>query len=77
MTAATVAEKDALVVPAATMTEVGTATAALLLTRPTAKPLLPAAMLSDTVQESKLDPVMEELLHENPFNARVDDCAPV
>ena len=51
-----------LVALAGTVTEAGTATVALLLARLTLTPLLPAAALNATVQESVPDPVMVPLL---------------
>ena len=57
VTEATVAEKLALFAPEATVTEAGTETAALLLERLTAYPLVAAAALSVTVQLSDPDPV--------------------
>ena len=60
----TLAEKLALVAPEATVTEVGTVTAALLLVRLTANPPVDAAEFSDTVHVSVPAPVMEELVQE-------------
>jgi len=57
----TVAVKLAVVAPAAAVTVVGTATAALLLDRLTAKPPLPAAAFRVTVQLSVPAPVREPL----------------
>lgn len=64
-TAATVALNVALVAPAAIVTEVGTATAALLLARLTAKPPAGAAAFVVTVHASVADPVMDEFVHES------------
>ena len=58
VTAAAVAVKAALVDPAATVIEVGTVMAALLLARATDRPPLPAAAVRVTVQESVPAPVM-------------------
>jgi hypothetical protein len=63
-TAETVAEKPALVVPDATVTEAGTETAELLLTRATVNPLPAAAAFSATVQASVPAPVSDELVQE-------------
>jgi len=57
LTAVTVAEKLAVVVPADTVTEAGTVTALLLLASVTACPLVGAAELSVTVQLSVPAPV--------------------
>jgi hypothetical protein len=65
----TVAEKLALVAPAATVTVAGTVTAALLLARFTAKPPLAAAALRLTVQTSVPAPVIDEFEHEIPVSA--------
>jgi hypothetical protein len=64
LTAETVAEKLALVAPAATVTEGGTETAGLLLARLTANPPVAAAALSPTVHTSAPDPVIEALAQE-------------
>ena len=61
LTGATVAEKLAVVAPSATVTEVGTVTAAELLDRVTAWPPVEAAELSVTVQLSVPPPVIEAL----------------
>jgi hypothetical protein len=53
--------KLALEAPAATVTEDGTFTSVLLLERLTARPPLPAALFSVTVQLSVAAPVIEEL----------------
>jgi hypothetical protein len=58
-TADAAAAKLALVAPAATDTEVGTATAGSLLARFTVSPLLPAAAFNVTVQVSVDEPRME------------------
>jgi hypothetical protein len=73
LTAETVAEKLAVVAPAATMAVAGTVTAELLLARLTVKPPLGAAALSATVQVSIPDPVIDPLaqLNENRFVALV------
>lgn len=68
-TEATVAEKLALVAPAATLTEAGTVTAALLLARLIANPPLPAAAFIVIVQASVPEPVIEELAQDNPVSA--------
>ncbi len=69
LTAETVAEKPAVVAPAATVTAAGTVTAELLLARLTLKPPLGAAALSATVQESVPAPVIDPLaqLNEDRF----------
>jgi hypothetical protein len=64
----TVAVNPALVAFAATVTEAGTVTAALLLARLTVKPPAPAAALSDTVQLSLPAPVIDALLQERALN---------
>ena len=61
-TAAMVAEKLAVVAPAATVIEVGTVTAALLLDKLTAVPPLAAAALRVTEQESVAGPTTEPLV---------------
>jgi hypothetical protein len=61
LTADTVAVNPALVDVAGTVTEVGTATALLLLERLTATPPLGAEPFNVTVHASVPDPVMEEL----------------
>ena len=71
LTADTVAEKLALVAPAATVTDAGTDTAELLLARFAANPPLPAAALSVTVQLSVPAPVMEPLVQVRPERAGV------
>jgi hypothetical protein len=68
LTEETVAEKLALAAPAATVTEAGTVTDALLLDRLAVKPLLAAAAFSDTVQTSVPDPVMDELEQASPLS---------
>jgi hypothetical protein len=72
----TVAVNPALVAFAGTNTAAGTATAALLLVRPTLTPPLPAAGLSVTVQASLPDPVIDALLQESALNA-ADTPVPV
>jgi hypothetical protein len=64
----TVAVNPALVAFAATVTEAGTVTAALLLARLTVKPPVPAAALSVTVQLSLPAPVIDALLQERALN---------
>jgi len=59
VTAETVAVKDAVVEPAATVTEAGATTAELLLAKVTATPPLGAAPVNATVQASLPAPVME------------------
>ena len=71
LTAVTVAEKLALVAPAATVTDPGTVTAELLLERLTANPPVDAAEFSETVHESVPAPVMEELVQETPVSTGV------
>lgn len=61
VTAATAAEKEAVVAPEGTDTEAGTVIAVLLLTRLTARPALGAAPLKVTEQFSVPAPIMEEL----------------
>ena len=61
LTEETVAVKDAVVEPAATVTEAGTVTDELLLARLTLMPPLGAAALSATVQESVPAPVIDPL----------------
>jgi hypothetical protein len=68
VTDVTVAVNPALVAFAATVTEAGTVTAALLLARLTVKPPLPAAALSVTVQLSLPAPVIDALLQERALN---------
>lgn len=69
VTAGKVAANPALVVFAGTVTVAGTATAALLLLRPTLKPLLPAAELRVTVQASVPAPVRDAVPQEIALNA--------
>jgi hypothetical protein len=64
-----VAEKLALVAPAATVIEDGTVTAELFLARLTENPPLAAAALSPTVQASVPAPVIELLLQESELSA--------
>jgi hypothetical protein len=61
LTAAIVATKGALLAPAATVTEPGTAIALLLLARVTTNPVLGAAAVRVTVQLSVPAPIIEEL----------------
>ena len=60
LTEETVAEKLAVLAPAATTTEVGTVTEELLLARLTVKPPVAAAVFSVTVQASVAEPVIDE-----------------
>jgi hypothetical protein len=62
LTVETVAVKLALLAPAATVTEAGTVTAALLLARFTVKPPLAAAVFNETEQASAPAPVMDEFV---------------
>ena len=64
LTAATVAVNDALVAPAATVTEAGTVTAALLLVRLTANPPVPAAAVRVSVHASLPAPVIDPFAHD-------------
>lgn len=64
LTAETFAENPTLTAPAGTITEAGTATAALLLLSPTVVPPLGAAALRFTAHASVPAPVMDELVHE-------------
>lgn len=70
-TAETVAEKVALVAPAATITDAGTVTAGSLLDRLTLKPVVGAAAFSLTVQVSEPEPVMDAMEHESAVNTAV------
>jgi hypothetical protein len=63
-----VAEKLALVAPAATVTEAGTVTAELLLARLTVNPLLAAAAFSVTEQASVPEPVMDAFVQETAIS---------
>ena len=63
----TVAAKPALAAPAATVTDDGTVTDALLLVRLTACPPVPAAAFSVTVQLSVPAPVIDPLVQLNPL----------
>ena len=63
-----VAEKVAVVEPAATSTEPGTVTALLLLDRFTANPPVAAAAFKVTVQESFPAPVIEPLEQLTPLS---------
>ncbi len=76
-TAATVAVKVAVVAPAATLTEAGTVTAALLLDKVTVVPLLGAAVLRVTVQESVPGPTTELLAQVSALGAGVTTATPV
>lgn len=71
LTCDTEAENTALVEPAGTVTEAGTATAESLLERPTANPPLWAAALRVSVQESVAVPVIDPLLQENVLKAGI------
>lgn len=77
VTAAAVAVKDALLAPAATVTEAGTVTAVLVDERLTLIPPLGAGALRDTVQASVAAPVMDPLAQANPFNVGTEDAVPV
>jgi hypothetical protein len=76
VTAETVAEKLALVAPAATVSEAGTVTAALLLARFTVNPPLAAASFRVTVQASVPAPVIDALLQESVESATGTGGAP-
>ena len=67
-----VAVNDALVAPAATVTEEGTETALLLLASETANPPEPATPESETEQASETFPVKELLLQVNALSAATD-----
>ena len=71
VTVETVAEKLALVAPEATVTDAGTVTALLLLTKLTAKPPLSAAAFSVTVQLSAPEPVIDPLAQLSPASTGV------
>ena len=71
VTAETLAEKPALVAPAATVTEAGTTTDELLLARLTVNPPLAAAVLSETVQASLPAPVIEAFVQERAVSTGV------
>ena len=71
----TVATKFAVVAPAATVTLAGTVTAELLLARLTVKPPVRAAVLSDTLQLSVPDVVIDPLVQVKPLNVGNDDAA--
>lgn len=73
MTEATVAEKLAVVAPAATVTEAGTVIAELELFRLTENPVPEAGALRVTEQVSVPAPVMEEVTQENADSAAVDE----
>jgi hypothetical protein len=73
LTDKTVAVKLAVVAPAATVTEVGTVTAELLLATLIANPPLAAATLSVTVQLSVPALVIDPLVQLNPLNTGVPD----
>jgi len=74
-TAATVAVKDALEAPAATVTEDGTTTDELLLVKATANPPLAAAAFNVTVQLSVPAPVIEPLVQLKPVNVGLTDAS--
>jgi len=63
------------VAAAATFTEAGTLTAALLLERATDTPPVGAALASVTVQLSVPAPVMDEFVQANPFKAGAEGAA--
>lgn len=69
LTADTVAEKLALVAPAATVTDDGTLTSELLLARFTRKPPLGAAVFNVTVHVSVPEPMIEPLLQASELSA--------
>jgi hypothetical protein len=75
VTAFAVAVKFALVAPPATVTDAGTATAALLLARPITSPLAPAGALNSTVQLSVVDPVIELLVQASDVSVLVATVA--
>ena len=77
VTVETIAVKLAPVAPAATVTEAGTATAALSLARFTTMPPLGAAPLSATVQASGVDPVTALLAQLNELKFAALTGAPV
>ena len=70
LTTATVAVNDALVTPAATVTEAGTVTAALLLAKLTVNPPVPAAAVSVTVQASLPALVIDPFVHDATTQCR-------
>jgi hypothetical protein len=72
-----VAVNPALVAPAGTVTADGTVTALLLLARLTARPPLPAAAFSVTVQVSAADPNRALLAQLNELKVVVLAAAPV
>ena len=74
LTAEMVAEKLALVAPAATVIEAGTVTAVELLASVTACPLVPAAVLSVTVQASAAAPVTDAFVQESAAGTGVADA---
>jgi hypothetical protein len=74
-TAVEVAVKAAELEPLGTVTDAGTFSELLLLARLTAKPLVPAAAVRDTVQASVAAPVSEPALQETPL--RFAGLAPV
>jgi hypothetical protein len=67
VTAETVAEKLALVAPAATVTEVGTVTAVELLDRVTTWPPVGAAAFKSTLQPSVAAPVSDASIQPSPL----------
>nr|WP_239461260.1 hypothetical protein [Occallatibacter savannae] len=76
VTAATVAGKVALVAPGDTVRDAGTETAALLLAKVTASPVLGAAPLKLTKQLSVPAPIMEELEQLKPESEGVPEFEP-
>jgi hypothetical protein len=68
VTADAVAVNDAVVAPAATSTEDGTANASLLLARPTFRPPVSAGAVSVTTQASVPAPVIVPLAHVSPLS---------
>jgi hypothetical protein len=77
VTAAAVAVKFALLAPAATVTDVGTEMAALLLPRLTTTPLVLAAALNETLQLSAVDPVRLLLAQSSPTMVMGGAAVPV
>ena len=77
VTADAVAVKPALVAPAATVTDPGTTTAALLLDRFTVKPPAGAAAVSVTVQASVAVPVSDAALQLTALSAAGTEPVPL
>jgi hypothetical protein len=77
VTAEAVAVKAAVVALPATVTDVGTLTALLLLLRLTVRPPLLAAEVRVTVQASVVAPVSKLLLHETALGAEAETVWPV